>query len=645
MSETKNKNYQPSKTMLILCSTKELMVVQKKHPELLHSCFLLVSHIEVWMMLRSQGYDVKFRSEYFIEEDYKLIREQGRYLSKNWYSSIRNSLVYKDIDLAEMWRVENNFFFIEVVASNIGAKKIFEQEKPSEIIVIGKPKKICADKARYNGENDVFKEIAIGLAYQNGISVNIIGDKKNVKPFKTILSKSLLVNFIYRKVKRVVNYFQTRGQENLIKKNRISVSSEKHSILSYANFYDAQILNQVQEIIASMHNYEPVLVCDNLSTKFTYRPGVAEKKIPYLPRRYFEKVTYTEIRGIKMLANSAKDRFNANREEISRKMDYFLPHIQFDYFFDKFLMQACHTIEFGSQLFRQLKPKLFITDDMASGTQRILGNLARRSGVLTIGIPHGCIRDIEEYEFDTDVLFAWGSLNKNQFIKEYGYKDDRIFLTGSATMDKVRFNLKHLEAKCENDKSKKHVLILTGALTTEIFGKLNCTEYENAWKKLKEFISSYPDVNFVIKPHPYYDYFGWYEQFVKDSGMKNVRLAKEENLEELIVSSDSVILFQVISTAALIAMMAKKPVVFMKNAVSKNCSTPTDDWNYKNGILEILEAAETHKILNKVLTDVTYRNDVTEKEQDFLSKYIISDKKRTEDRINEAVNILLKERR
>ena len=186
MPEIINKNYQPHKAMLILGNTKELMVVQKKHPDLLRECFLLVSHIEIWMMLRDKGYDIKFRSEYFSEDDYKLIRERGRYLSKNWYNSFRYNLVYKDIDLAEMWRIENNFFFMEVVASNIAVKRIFEQEKPSEIIVVGKPKTICADKTRYNGENDVFKEIAIGLAYKNGISVNIIGDEKYVQHFKNI---------------------------------------------------------------------------------------------------------------------------------------------------------------------------------------------------------------------------------------------------------------------------------------------------------------------------------------------------------------------------------------------------------------------------------------------------------------------------
>jgi hypothetical protein len=456
--------------------------------------------------------------------------------------------------------------------------------------------------------------------------------------------KSVPTHYLYIKTKIFLKNIKIKGRINELRLSQVR-RFNKPLIFSLANSFDAAIVHQIHEIFVNTQKYSAILISENLKTHTSIRSGLEKKAIPYLSQRYFISINYSTLVKIHAFVKKARMVWFYYQNTLDQKYDYFIPKMQIDQFYQQYIIDACKLIEMGNKIILTLKPQVFITDDMASSTQRILTQLIKRAGGLTIGIPHGCIRDIEEYEFETDLLLSWGKIPKNQFMKEYSYNDDRIVITGSLTMDKVQETIDKLQhAKMVNNTIPKKVVILTGVLTSEVYGIIDGERYIESWKKLNEYIHSHPEIQFIIKPHPYIDYIEWYTEFIKRAEVSNVIITQDSNLEELVLSSECVILFQVISTAALVAMMAKTPVVFLNNAIVKSAEYTANDWNSENGLTLITDAAMIRNVLDGIINDVNYRRRVIDNEQLFLNDYLKSTDRKTESRIINTVNAILNNR-
>lgn len=264
-----------------------------------------------------------------------------------------------------------------------------------------------------------------------------------------------------------------------------------------------------------------------------------------------------------------------------------------------------------------LKPAVVIFGHEAFTIESVLVEISKKKQIPTVSLFHGglgpkfCFRGLVG---KSDHIIVWNNWDKD-LLQSYGFDSDRINIIGSIRYEQkyrsenlsktvLDFNNKDIRLRSLGlDPNAPVVVLLTAAINCGFAAPVsNPRKHRNALKDIIGFIKRRADLQFIIKPHPSFDYYDLYRNLIS-AKLPNLYFFEELTFDEVIGISSFSILINYFTTAALESLINKTPVIFYQNAVY-----PLSDWECSIVDLDIIEVGSISALessideLNKSVT-------------------------------------------
>jgi hypothetical protein len=182
------------------------------------------------------------------------------------------------------------------------------------------------------------------------------------------------------------------------------------------------------------------------------------------------------------------------------------------------------------------------------------------------------------------------------------YEERYLERSIQALLDDRRNSKKRLNL----DKEKAVISILTAEISTGLAAPVAVpSEHRKLIKEVLRLVENRPDLNFIIKAHPGYDYYPLYRSFL-NYGYPNLIFEEGLALEAILAASDICLMINYCTTAALEAMIQGVPIVFLENAVYDH-----PDWIDSLADTKIPRISAVHELemtINKLLNNNDFLN-------------------------------------
>ena len=279
------------------------------------------------------------------------------------------------------------------------------------------------------------------------------------------------------------------------------------------------------------------------------------------------------------------------------------------------------------------KPSIILFFNDSRPIERIFIKLAKNYTIPTLLIQKTLYSRDYPLEFAlTDKVAVDGNLSRKILI-ERGVDPQNIFVAGLIILDSLfgmvkKFDKESLFKKFKLDPNKKLVVFTSQPLLKEE-GEKTFYSILNAFKKL-------PDCQLIVKLHPA-ENFDLPRNIAKDVGVeKNVLIAKDTNLHELLYCCDLVI--SAFSTTILDAFVLDKPVISL-NFSKKPYPFPYD-FIESGAAIGVFDTEELLPTINKAFSDSNLLRRLKQNRKKFLTRYHKVDGK-TSERIVRLINSVM----
>jgi len=228
-----------------------------------------------------------------------------------------------------------------------------------------------------------------------------------------------------------------------------------------------------------------------------------------------------------------------------------------------------------------LKPSLVVFGHEAFTIERVLVRLARDRNITTVGLLHGGLGFRHAYRGivgEAGAVLVWNEIDI-EALTSYGVDKSRLYKIGC-----LRYGNSYIEyarnAGIDSFKTKSTakerlllspdkplIVLITAEINTGLAAPFAYpAKHREAIKGFLSLVASRPDLQFVIKAHPGFDYYELYRRLL-DPKLPNLVFLEQMTLNEIFEASDICLMINCCPTAALEAMLNRVPVVYLKNAV------------------------------------------------------------------------------
>lgn len=305
-------------------------------------------------------------------------------------------------------------------------------------------------------------------------------------------------------------------------------------------------------------------------------------------------------------------------------------HFQFERIKSEMLL-AVNNGDVFQVLLDILKPSLVLFGYEALTLERVLVGLAQNSGIHTIGLKHGGVYPMHSLRWASgrvDRMLIWSEDELKDF-ESYGVIPSKLKPIGSIQYeadylrydnksdDEVLLRLKQLsKKKFQLSEDKPLIVLVTAEINTGFANPIaHPSKHRDSIRDFIELVDERPDLQFVIKPHPSFDYYDLYRR-LQHIYRPNLKFIEQALLSEIIEAADICIMINYCTTASLEAMFKRIPVVYLNNAVY-----PIDDW--RDNLLETGVSRVTSMLELKNTIDCLLKNtEVKKKALDNADKQI-----------------------
>jgi hypothetical protein len=275
-----------------------------------------------------------------------------------------------------------------------------------------------------------------------------------------------------------------------------------------------------------------------------------------------------------------------------------------------------------------IRPRIVFLGYTAFGAGRCLVAKAHQLGITTASFVHSGLTHYSSYRDrftgDVDYLLVWGQFHKDM-LERQGILGSRIKVVGSLRFsewyhESIDVRIKKSESECHIriryglPLDKKIVLITTASVQFGVLSLCPLSKHMTTWEKLLILIKKLPKIYFLIKPHPTSDYFSFYTDICNEE-IPNLRYIESVNLEQLLPAVDLVLLVNYCTNAALEAMMANIPVVYLQEALYpiEICKGALEE----NDVMMLNRTEDLEDCLNMILYDQQIYNSHVKRGQMF----------------------------
>ena len=280
--------------------------------------------------------------------------------------------------------------------------------------------------------------------------------------------------------------------------------------------------------------------------------------------------------------------------------------------FERLVPEIVHVFDAVQGLFDQLDVAAVLTISSTYSMDGAMNLIARAQRIPSLTLQHGLMAEHDLFAHIPVLAMkkmVWGSAIADWYQK-FGFPASRVSAIGSPRFD-VIFNQPWCgkPALCEKlgvDPTKKILIYAADILRIE----------QIVTPVVLEGLQQIPDLVMVMLLHP------------GENGSPHQRLA-ENYANCKVIPFGKISLYDALSgadifatcysTAALEAMFFKLPVVTVEPFA------PTFSYGRLGASLMVTDAAELHRVITRLISDESFRNDAVQRYQDFLTQYCIPD--------------------
>jgi hypothetical protein len=301
---------------------------------------------------------------------------------------------------------------------------------------------------------------------------------------------------------------------------------------------------------------------------------------------------------------------------------------QFRAFLDR-MREGVDYINGSFSIFTSLQPNLLISEFDGDGFGNCRSRVAKLRGIPTLTFSHGSIFH-SAYDFDlltseADVMVVEGECNKKGF--ERSRQNLRVEQVGPFWQNSVR------------TVPAQKVLLLTGLGAYGLsFPSHNLHILRQSFYDLADFIRMRPDLQFILKPHPNYDYLPFYKKIF--ASLPNLEIQENVALKDVLCSASIAVMIGGPSSAAIEAICAEVPFLYLKNSAFRTLHlTSNIDCDELRSAYSIDELG---KNIDLLLKNSTFRDETLSKQKKFLGNFfIVNDSSQSIENLRAIVERLL----
>lgn len=226
-----------------------------------------------------------------------------------------------------------------------------------------------------------------------------------------------------------------------------------------------------------------------------------------------------------------------------------------------------------------LAPSCVVFGHEAFARERALVATARLRGIPSLALMHGIVRPRFTYQGivgDADAILVSNQTDADG-LAAHGVAAGRIRAVGC-----VRFALEApptdlpADPEAARQAAKRRlglapdrpVVVWTTAAINASFASpvASPQQHRASILGLAELMARRPDLQFVIKAHPSYDYYGIYQSLL-GLGLPNLSFPEHVTLNEVMAASDACLLINYCTTAVVDALLLRIPVIYLEQAL------------------------------------------------------------------------------
>jgi hypothetical protein len=361
-------------------------------------------------------------------------------------------------------------------------------------------------------------------------------------------------------------------------------SIEKQVVIVFKDGMRPDEFNHVMELLDNLPEAKPIVLSQSdieLGTRYLVSPSCVHSKLCSFWTKFIESNDHLRFQF---------DRIRSEMEQAANYGDVFAAFLDI------------------------LTPSIIIFGHEAFAIERVLVGVSQMRGILTLGLLHGGVMakaGIRGVSGISDQVLVWNNFDLDA-ISKYGTSMSNLVKVGS-----IQYEVSYLEyvkkmnlgppictkqaakGKLGFDAKKSVIMLVTAEVNTGFAGALaDPFKHRNALRELVLLVNARPDLQFVIKPHPSFDYYELYRRLV-NAVRPNLRFLERATLEDVIAASDICLMINYCTTASLDDMLNQVPVVYLSNAVYS-----LNDWRDNlsaTGIVRVDTFAELENVIDRLL--------------------------------------------
>ena len=558
----------------------------KRSPEALADCVVATSDLDVWVDLKAEGREPINLLDYLDAREAAANKETSWRLCACVADALKGRFLFEGCDLAE--RIQNDLFHaFAYILNSLGViQKVMSAEHPESVLYFKEMEKlICWDAPE--SPVDVFNAIVANCAERAGIpargNLALGAETETTQPV-----------------------YQTSKEVRRQLPQTLAVISIGPSIG----------LNESWALLESVasRGHPSWLLLDDGTAPFS----VSSLRLTSLLNMPFDLDPIVHaVNGVGDTVRAALARDPAAALLVQNE------HLGFMWDeYSRWLVTAARWYVLAQFLSDALRPDIVLTGYDIFGTLKCFTESLQKCGVHTVSIHHTSfdLSMLRRHQGVRGDVVTWGVYDSRDIgvWRETG----RILEAGTFRRDLAPLRDTEIAARTEKSGNKPVsnpcVVLLTSRVTDLLDAAASSSQHYDDWVELVSYIARHPDWDFVIKPHPRYDYVLLYEEII-NRAPGNVRMFKGSAAEILSVA-DVALEVNTPSSVAIEASAASVPVVYLKSALYCNLPNALED----GGVVLVETVTEMEKTVARLLTDDIYRAEVLKTQADFMRRAVVA---------------------
>lgn len=579
--------------------------------------------------LQEENASYNVPEDYVTKETYEKIDKEAYWLANNWYNQeeIKEALMYQSISLGSLVGYKLTFLFVKVLKSVATINAVIEIEKPDRIVVV-EGKELVSRTCSLLGKLQNIPVLSIKQSAISSVRSYFLRDSVpltiGLAGFELSFSipRSFL-NYLRRGIDLLgKNWIDIEGKIHKQKRRESTVQKNKILMLNVN-------ITEYEPLIKALRDDNDLIIINEakpIGSSFGALKILLENDIPY--KSLEDYINKQVRRTINEEARSLVDKWNniIRTNENFKKIFAFqdipfweLVENRFQHLFSKqgSFAKVIKYVEAIKSLIRTERIDMIIAFADVLEFEKTAVIIGNSMGIPTLVLQHGVIAgEIGCVPLTADRMAVWGRISKDWLIRR-GINPDRLVITGCPQFDVIP----HRSSVAKEEFRRKLKLVPDKnliVLATDPFAGYTSIEKEEEPEKLVraifEAMREFPEIQFVIKPHPSED-ARFYKAIAKEMKAK-VRVTKNVNLYELLSACD--ILMTGTSTVGLEAMMLGKPVIFM-NLTGRSDLVPYAE---SGAAIGVYKQGEISPAIRSILEDPQTNKNLETHRKNFLSEYV-----------------------